>query len=150
LNLRMNDEPTKLTVEVRSEPEAIDEPRQRLLEALREHGYCDDDVFAAHLALQEAFYNAIKHGNKLDSDKKVRIDCVVTADRIEISMTDAGSGFDPGGVPDPRVGENLYKPQGRGLLLMRSYMDVVEFNAVGNTVRMVRYRHKTKNPAACS
>jgi len=135
-------------MQVNSDPEAVEQPRQWLLKELKKFDYGEDDVFAVHLAFQEAFYNAVRHGNKMDSQKKVQIDCIVGPDRVEISMADAGSGFDPDGVPDCRVGENLYKPEGRGVLLMRSYMDFIEFNDVGNTVRMVRYRHKAKAPAA--
>jgi serine/threonine-protein kinase RsbW len=57
-------------------------------------------------------------------------------------VTDEGDGFDPGAVPDPRYGENLYKPEGRGLFLMRSYMDVVKFNERGNSVCMVKHKEK--------
>jgi len=78
----------------------------------------------------------------MSSDKEVKIDYSVGLDKFEVSMTDEGEGFDPAAVPDPRYGENLYKPAGRGLLLMRSYMDVVEFNEGGNSVYMARYRGK--------
>jgi serine/threonine-protein kinase RsbW len=81
------------------------------------------------------------------TDKKVKIDCFIGLDRVEISMTDTGSGFDPDSVPDCRVGENLYKTDGRGLLLMRSYMDLVEFNEVGNSVHMVRFHRGAESPA---
>ena len=67
---------------------------------------------------------------------------MVTLDKIEIAVIDEGYGFNPQNVPDPRYGENLYKTEGRGLLLMRSYMDVVEFNKQGNRVSMVRYKEK--------
>ena len=96
-----------------------------------------------HLALEEAFLNAAQHGNKLDPTKKVKIDYALTAEEIEISITDQGGGFNPNSVPDPRSDENLYKPDGRGLLLIQSYMDTVEFNESGNRVRMVK--QKTKN-----
>ena len=142
------DEATKLTMMIDSTSAALEEMRQWLLSHLKGYQYCDDDVFAVHLAFEEAFYNAIKHGNKMDPAKKVQIDCVIGSDRIEISMSDAGDGFDPNGVPDCRTGENLYKTEGRGILLMRSYMDVVEFNQTGNAVHMVRYRHSTKKPAS--
>lgn len=148
MNCCMKDEPTKRTMQVSSDPEAVEQPRQWLLAQLKDYQYCDDDVFAVHLAFQEAFYNAIRHGSKMNPGKKVQIDCLVGPDRIEISMADAGKGFDPDAVPDCRLGENLYKPEGRGLLLMRSYMDVVQFNDVGNAVHMVRYRHDAKDPAA--
>jgi anti-sigma regulatory factor (Ser/Thr protein kinase) len=59
-------------------------------------------------------------------------------------MTDEGEGFDPEVIPDPRYGDNLYKPAGRGMLLMRSFMDVVEYNRQGNSVRMIRYREKRR------
>ena len=61
-------------------------------------------------------------------------------------MMDEGDGFDPNDVPDPRCGENLYKIDGRGLFLIRSYMDVVEFNEPGNQVHMVRYKEKLRHP----
>jgi serine/threonine-protein kinase RsbW len=135
------DKPTKRTMLVGSNMAAIEGPRKWLLSQLDQYDYGNDDVFAVHLAFQEAFYNAMRHGSKMDSKKKVKIECLVASNRIEISMTDTGNGFDPDAVPDCRVGENLYKTEGRGLLLMRSYMDVVEFNEIGNSVHMVRYRH---------
>jgi serine/threonine-protein kinase RsbW len=91
-----------------------------------------------HLALEEAFLNAIKHGNRMDPAKKVVIDYLVDQEKVEIRMTDEGAGFDPRRIPDPRVGENLYRPEGRGLLLIRSYMHTVEFNERGNSLRMIR------------
>jgi len=113
-----------------------------LLSELKANAFSEEDIFAVHLAVQEAFLNAIKHGNGMDVSKKVKIDYSVGTDSVEISMRDEGKGFDPEGVPDPRLGENLYKIEGRGLLLMRSYMDEVRFNRRGNCVHMVRYKEK--------
>jgi serine/threonine-protein kinase RsbW len=141
------DKAAKKTMFVDSYPAAAEKTRQWLLAQLNQFEFGDDDVFAVQLAFQEAFFNAIKHGNKMDVEKKVKIDLLIDNDRIEISMTDTGSGFDPDAVPDCRVGENLYKPEGRGLLLMRSYMDIVEFNDVGNSVHMVRFPRGVKSPA---
>ena len=112
---------------------------------LKAHDFGEDDIFAIHLALEEAFINAVNHGNKMDPEREVKIEYSVGADKVEISMTDEGRGFDPDVVPDPRYGENLYKIGGRGILLMRSYMDIVEFNKRGNRVRMVRYKER-RNP----
>ncbi len=127
---------------VESKPSAIVGVCGRVLSELESHNFSQDDVFAVHLALEEAFINAIRHGNKMDATKKVRIDYSVASDKVEISMTDQGDGFDPEAVPDPRIGKNLYKPEGRGLFLINSYMDVVKFNESGNSVRMVRYRQR--------
>ncbi len=142
------DKPTKRTMLVDSNTAAIEEPRKWLLSQLQQLDYGDDDVFAVHLAFQEAFYNAIRHGSEMNSKKKVKIECLIASDRIEILMTDTGGGFDPDVVPDCRIGENLYKTEGRGLLLMRSYMDIVEFNEIGNSVHMVRYRHESNSSSS--
>ncbi len=115
---------------------------KRLLFELETNNFSQEDIFAIRLALEEAFLNAVKHGNRMNPDKEIKIDYSVDSDKVEISMTDEGDGFNPNVVPDPRRGENLYKTEGRGLLLMRSYMDVIEFSKRGNRVHMVRYKEK--------
>lgn len=132
--------PIRGSMVVESVPSAVEGVRDRILSAVRSGGFCDEDVFAVHLALEEAFLNGIKHGNKLDPAKEIKVDFLVAGDRVEICLTDEGSGFCPSSVPDPRCGENLYKTAGRGVFLMRCYMDVVKFNDRGNQVRMVKYR----------
>jgi serine/threonine-protein kinase RsbW len=127
-----------------STPSAIAGVCEWILAKLKDNNFGEDDIFAVHLALEEAFINAVKHGNKMDPSKEVKIDYSVGSDKVGISMTDQGNGFDPDSVPDPRYGENLYKTEGRGLLLIRSFMDVVEFNKRGNRVHMVRYKAKPK------
>lgn len=134
--------PTTRSIAIESTPFAIVEVCKQILPKLKANNFSQEDVFAVHLALEEAFINAIKHGNKMNPDKEVKIDYSVSSDKVEISMTDEGDGFNPEAVPDPRLGENLYKNEGRGLLLIQSYMDVIEFNERGNSVRMVRYKEK--------
>ena len=113
-----------------------------VLAKLKERGFGKDDIFAVHLTLEEAFLNAVKHGNKQDPAKKVMVDFSVSNEKLEITIPDQGNGFKPDNVADPRFGENLFKPGGRGLLLMNSYMDVVKYNEQGNSVFMVRYKDK--------
>jgi len=132
--------PINRSIVVESTPSAIAEQCKWILSKLEAYDFGQDDIFGVHLALEEAFINAVRHGNKMDPEKKVKIDCLVGFDKVEISLTDEGEGFAPDGVPDPRYGENLYKTDGRGLFLMRSYMDVVKFNEQGNRVHMVRYK----------
>lgn len=134
--------PISRSVVVSSTPAAIAEVYKLILPSLQANNFSEDDIFAAHLALEEAFINAVKHGNKMEPSKAVRVDFSIEEDRIEISMTDEGEGFDPEVIPDPRYGDNLYKPAGRGMLLMRSFMDVVEYNKRGNGVMMIRYKEK--------
>jgi len=130
--------PVRRSFAVESRSSAFEAWWREILSALEAHGFSQDDIFAVHLALEEAFLNAVKHGNRMNPAKKVLIDYAVDPEQAEIRMTDEGSGFDPRSVPDPRVGENLYRPAGRGLLLIRSYMHTVEYNERGNSLRMVR------------
>jgi serine/threonine-protein kinase RsbW len=129
-----------------STPAAIIDVFRQIQPNLQANKFTEEDIFAVHLALEEAFINAIRHGNKMEPSKAVKIDYAIEPDKIEICMTDEGNGFDPEVIPDPRYGDNLYKPAGRGMLLMRSFMDVVEYNKKGNSVRMIRYREK-RHPA---
>ena len=134
--------PTNYSITVESKPSAVVNVREEILPRLKEKGFSKDDIFAVHLTLEEAFLNAVKHGNKMDPNKTVQVDYSVSEEKIEISITDQGPGFKPEKVDDPRFGENLLKPGGRGLLLMNSYMDVIKYNEQGNSVYMVRYKEK--------
>ena len=118
----------------------VRETEREVLGRLRELGYDDDQLFAVRLALEEALVNAMKHGNRLAPDLSVHVAYLATPERVEIRVADEGLGFDPGGVPDPTVDENLERPCGRGIMLMRCYMDEVAFSASGNEVAMVKYR----------
>ena len=99
------------------------------------------EMFGIKLALEEALVNAIKHGNKMDRNKFVRVVYRVTPERFDIRITDEGPGFDPGDVPDPTAPECLERPSGRGLLLMRHYMTEVEYRDCGRVVEMSRLRN---------
>jgi serine/threonine-protein kinase RsbW len=99
----------------------------------------DRDLFSIKLALEEALVNAIKHGNQYDRNKNVEISYAVLADRFEIHITDEGDGFDPADVPDPTAIENLERPCGRGLMLMKYYMSEVNYNGRGNSVTMAKF-----------
>jgi serine/threonine-protein kinase RsbW len=98
------------------------------------------DIFAVHLATEEALINAIHHGNGSDPRKNVHFVCSLGGDRVRIEITDEGRGFDPAALPDPTNGEYLHAPRGRGVMLMRAFMTRVEFNARGNSVTMEKLR----------
>jgi serine/threonine-protein kinase RsbW len=98
------------------------------------------DLFGIRLSLEEAVVNAIKHGNCLDPDKHVHVECRSTAAGIWVRVADQGSGFDPEAVPDCTDAAHLDVPHGRGIMLMRNYMTRVEYNAKGNVVEMEKTR----------
>jgi serine/threonine-protein kinase RsbW len=112
--------------------------QKEILAAVEEHSYSKDDTFAIKLALEEALINAIKHGNKLDPKKHVKIEASVTPKQAEIVIEDEGPGFDRKAVPDPTLDENIEKCSGRGILLMESYMNCVEWTKGGRRVRLVK------------
>ena len=113
-----------------------------VIERLVEFGWSDGDVYAVRLALEEGITNAIRHGNQLDPNKQVTANCRLAAKRVWIEILDEGHGFDPERVPDPTEPENLERPGGRGLLLMRSYMTRVEYSPRGN--HLVMEKHLTQ------
>jgi serine/threonine-protein kinase RsbW len=107
---------------------------------LRENKYEDKEIFGIRLALEEAIVNAIKHGNQLDNGKKVYVRFRVLPDRFDVGIIDEGHGYDPGDIPDPLADENLERPSGRGLLLMRHYMTEVTVHPPGNRLTMSKVR----------
>ena len=115
---------------------------EALLREVSRHGYPEAAAFAIKLALEEGLNNAIKHGNGYDPTKKVEIDFDIDPKRAVITITDQGRGFNPVDVPDPTTDENLEKPCGRGIMLMRAYMDEVRFSQKGNQVYMLKWNTK--------
>lgn len=114
--------------------------RERISESLARFEYSENDIFAVKLALEEAFVNAVEHGNKGMPDKEVTISYRISSEKINIKIADQGPGFDPEAVPDPRLKENIYKADGRGVLLIKAYMDKVTFNEKGNQISMTKYK----------
>jgi serine/threonine-protein kinase RsbW len=123
-------------VVIPSDPAEARRVQEEIEKLLQDHQVSEKDIFGIRLALEEALVNAIKHGNQMDRSKTVAIAYAVHAERFEIHITDEGNGFDPTDVPDPTAVENIERPCGRGLMLMRHYMSEVSFNPRGNCVRM--------------
>lgn len=114
------------------------EVQKRIMAEVNRFQYVPDALFAINLALEEALINAIKHGNKFDRAKSVRIQAKITADEAMIEVEDEGGGFDRASVPDPTAEENIERLHGRGILLMEAYMNEIEWLRGGRRVRMVR------------
>lgn len=102
--------------------------------------YTPHDCFAVQVALEEAIVNAIRHGNRNDPSKQVRIWWSVSGLHVKFVVVDEGAGFDPSRVPDPTAVENLHSASGRGLLLMRSLMTWVRHSRGGTCVTMCKIR----------
>jgi len=103
------------------------------------------DIFAVHLATEEALVNAIHHGNGSDLRKSIHVVCRLDGERIRIEIGDEGRGFNPAALPDPTTSDHIHAPCGRGVMLMRAFMSRVEFNEQGNVVTMVKERERIPN-----
>jgi serine/threonine-protein kinase RsbW len=127
---------TELLVE--SDLRRTREPESRILNELGRCRFSEESTFAVKLALEEALTNAVKHGNKNDGSKRLRIRFYVDRHVAVIAVSDEGGGFRPEDVPDPTADENLERPNGRGIMLMQAYMTKVRFNPAGNEVWMLK------------
>lgn len=123
-----------------SEPNQCAELVRELLELLESKGWTNDDMFGIRMAVEEAVMNAIKHGNAADRDKKVHVLFRLEEDRFYAKISDQGKGFCPDDVPDPTVDSNLEKTGGRGVMLMKTFVDECRFNSCGNSVELVKRR----------
>jgi serine/threonine-protein kinase RsbW len=103
-------------------------------------GYPPRDRAGVRLALEEAILNALRHGNQGDPGKRVWVRYHLCPTALVAEVEDEGAGFDPDSVPDPTLPENLGRPCGRGLLLMRHYMTQVCFCGRGNRVVLCKQR----------
>ncbi|HKQ60119.1 MAG TPA: ATP-binding protein [Candidatus Polarisedimenticolaceae bacterium] len=90
-------------------------------------GFESDDALNLGLAVREAVINAIVHGNRRDAKLKVDVSMTVREGSVEVRVRDRGQGFDPAATPDPTVEANLLRTSGRGILLMRAFVDQVAF-----------------------
>jgi serine/threonine-protein kinase RsbW len=144
MNLSRDPEPLTEVV-IPSDPVEARRVQDAIEQLLRDNHVGERDLFGIKLALEEALVNAIKHGNQMDRSRQVHIAYRVSPERFDIHIRDEGPGFDPADVPDPTAVENLERPCGRGLWLMRHYMTEVAFRGRGNDVQMSKVlRNGTK------
>jgi serine/threonine-protein kinase RsbW len=135
-----NPETEATEVAILSDPVLARQLQEQIEQALQANQFEEREVFCIKLALEEALVNAIKHGNQADRSKHVHVAYRITPQRFDVRIRDEGPGFDPQDVPDPLAVENLERPCGRGLLLMRHYMTEVTFHPPGNQVSMCKVR----------
>ncbi len=115
--------------------------QDKIVQLMERFSYSGRDVFAVRLSFEEGLANAIKHGNQLDESKLVRVSCRIDGTKIRVEIQDQGAGFEPDEVPDPTQEEYIERPTGRGLLLMRVYMNLCEFTDGGRCLILERERN---------
>lgn len=117
-----------------------------LIKRVEKLGVCKPEQSNLFVALDEAFVNAIKHGNKYDTRKLVRIIADISDTEAKFTIEDEGEGFDVNSIPDPLDPQNLFKTSGRGVLFIYNIMDEVVYNDRGNRLTMVKKARSDKEP----
>lgn len=123
--------------------ESVEQAALEAAEFAKSHGFDEVALYPIDLAVREAVANAVKHGNLLDETKSVEMTLENSVDALEITVRDFGSGFAVEEIPDPTNPENLLKANGRGILFMRNFMEVVEWERHpdgGTIVKMRKLR----------
>jgi serine/threonine-protein kinase RsbW len=128
----------KIEFELPSDLSLMDGVLEYLQERVSKLGLIKPERSNLFIALDEAFVNAVKHGNKNNPNKLLRITAELSPKEACFTVEDEGEGFDIGEIPDPCDPANLFRTSGRGVLLIYNIMDEVEYNAQGNRVKMVK------------
>jgi serine/threonine-protein kinase RsbW len=123
--------------------ETIDSAEEKATRIATDLGFGDEEIMQISMAVREGAVNAVLHGNAYAAEKKVTLGFETTGDELIITIRDQGPGMDLSKIPNPLAPENLLKTSGRGIFLMRSFMDVVEIrpSATGTELKLIKRVH---------
>jgi serine/threonine-protein kinase RsbW len=121
--------------------ESVSEVEAAAAKLAAEAGLDEDECFHVTMAAREAAVNAVLHGNEYDPNKRITASFENTGSALVIIIADQGKGLDPETLPDPLAPENLLRGCGRGIFLIRSFMDEVHFRQLhpGTELTLVKY-----------
>lgn len=114
--------------EIQSDPDLLPELEELIIKLAKKYNLTDEKLNSLALSFSEAASNSIVHGNKLDVNKKVKITIKVDKDKMTVIIKDEGKGFNLDSVPDPTKPENILKDNGRGIHIMRSFLNDLRYN----------------------
>jgi serine/threonine-protein kinase RsbW len=121
--------------------DSVDKAERAALDLARESGFGEEDLDRIGMSVRECMVNAVVHGNRYSSHKKVRLTISRTPERFTVQIADQGEGFDPDELPDPLSGDNLLRHSGRGIFLMKAFMDGLQVRRLqpsGTEVTLVK------------
>jgi serine/threonine-protein kinase RsbW len=125
-----------------SKLDSVDEAEELVIQMAEKAGFDEDDLHKIAMSVRETMVNAVVHGNRYNAHKKVHVRVVHAPGRLEIRIADQGEGFDLTEIPDPLQEENLLRNSGRGIFLMKAFMDEVQVRRAepaGTEVTLVKY-----------
>ena len=106
--------------------DSVDHAEEIALGLAKQAGFDEEDLTKIGMAVRESMVNAVVHGNRYNANKKVRFSVSKNTEKLTIRIADEGEGFDFENLPDPLASENLFRSSGRGIFLIRSFMDDVQ------------------------
>lgn len=122
--------------------ESVDSAEEVALDMAERAGLPEEDLQKIGMAVRESMVNAVVHGNRYSAHKKVRLSISQAPERFTVRIVDEGEGFDYGNIPDPLAPENLLRNSGRGIFLIRAFMDEFQVRRLtpgGTEVTLVKY-----------
>jgi serine/threonine-protein kinase RsbW len=137
----------RLSYTLDSTLETVNNAEETASRMATEAGFDDEEIMKISMAVREAAVNAVLHGNAYDPNKKVTLDFERTDEDLVIVIRDQGKGLDEANIPDPLAPDNLMKTSGRGIFLIRSFMDVVEIHPSQTGTELKMIKHVRGNPA---
>ena len=106
-------------------------------------GFAEDDLHKITMSVREAAVNAVLHGNAYDPNKKIMVAFETQSDSLAITITDQGKGLDEKAVPDPLSEDNIMKTSGRGIFLIKAFMDEVNIRDLHPGTEITLVKHKS-------
>ncbi len=137
------------TLQLPSTMESVAEIESIAEKMALEAGFDEDEIFHIAVSVREAAVNSVLHGNENDPAKPITASFELTAASLIFILSDQGKSFDPDSLPDPLAPENLLRGSGRGIFLIRSFMDEVHFRQLnpGTELTMIKHRPKASGTA---
>jgi serine/threonine-protein kinase RsbW len=126
--------------------ESVDAAEALVLKIAEESGFDEEDLHKIGMAVREAMVNAVVHGNRYNLKKKVHLRIAVEGSQLRVKIIDEGEGFDARDLPDPLAEENLLRQSGRGILLIKAFVDEFDMRKaeppMGTEVRLAVDKNK--------
>ena len=140
---------SRVSLTLGSTLESVDSVGQTAEDFAQRAGFDSDTASNIVMAVREAAINAVMHGNSYNPTKRITASFETTSDSLIVRIADQGQGLDPSILPDPLAPENLLRGSGRGIFLIRSFMDEVHFRQLhpGTELTLIKYRAPAR-PAA--
>ena len=137
----MGGSPASITYTLDSSLDSVNRVEQTAEEMARNAGLDEEEIYRIAMAVREAAVNAVLHGNAYDPEKSITASFEASADALTIRIADQGKGLNPDTLPDPLAPENLLRGSGRGIFLIRSFMDEVHFRQLQPGTELTLIKH---------